>query len=460
MTETAKTQLPASGRPLARRSVLAGAASGAVGLLAACGSSGSSNKNTSGGGQKTTSSAKVTENITLHYWNWLPEMDKAVAVFNKAHPHIHLVSESVEPATQGAYPKMLAAVKAGKPPELAHVEYIVLPQFLTAGALTDISQYAQSAQSKFVPWQWAECVFGGKVYSIPWASGPMGLFYREDLYKQYGISVPKTWDDFKTAAQKVRQQTSKVYMTSFGATMASVLAGLAWQAGARWFQTKGGKWVIDVDGSDTMKVANYWQSLLDDKLVSTVVFQSNAYWKALQQGTIMTMVGANWDDALISGNVKNTKGKWRAALLPQWSAGEHESANYGGSSTAVLKGCKYPKEAVDAAIWLNTNANSVNAMTLGGAGWPASATGAKVPALNQPAPFFGNQVYQQVFATSDAHISETWKWGPTSEQTLSHIDDVLEQVVTGKATVADAVKKAQTETINDMKAKGLPVASA
>lgn len=441
-----------------RRQFLVGAAGGAALLAAGC----SSKSGTSGASPSQKATAKVTEKVTLHYWNWLPSdaMEKATALFNKAHPNIRVVSESVKPATQGAYPKMLAAVKAGNPPELAHVEYIVLPQFLVAGALMDITQYAQSAQSKFIPWQWAQCVFNGKVYSVPWASGPMGLFYRWDLYKKYGISVPKTWDEFKTAAQTVRQKNPKAYLTSFGANMASVFSSLAWQAGARWYQVKGKSWVIDVDGPETVKVANYWQGMLDDKLVSTEVFESNAYWKAIQEGTILTKVGADWDDALIKGNAKNTSGKWRTAPLPQWSAGQHVSANYGGSSTAVLKGCKYPKEAVEAAIWLNTNLQSLNVQIQGGVGWPAAKDGTNAPALGKKDPFFDNTAYQKVFIASDANISETWKWGPTSEQTLAHINDSLQDVIDKKTTMADVVKTAQTQTISDMKAKGLPVVSA
>ena len=45
----------------------------------------------------------------------------------------------------------------------------------------------------------------------------MGLLYRADLFKKYGLAVPKTWDEFQQEAQTLKAKNPKAFMTDFGA---------------------------------------------------------------------------------------------------------------------------------------------------------------------------------------------------------------------------------------------------
>src|SRR5947208_11258499 len=149
--------------------------------LAACGGSSSS---TTGG----TSSGPVT----LTYWAWISSLGKQVALFNQTHPNIHVNWINVGAGT-AEYDKLYTAIKANNEPDLAQVEFQLLPTFETTGSLVDMSQYgANSIKDKFVPWTWAQVSLGNAVYAIPQDSGPMGMFYRQDIFKKYNIPVPTT----------------------------------------------------------------------------------------------------------------------------------------------------------------------------------------------------------------------------------------------------------------------------
>jgi multiple sugar transport system substrate-binding protein len=192
--------------------------------------------------------------------------------------------------------------------------------------------------------------------------------------------------------------------------------------------------------------------------VSPIADGTNAWYKEVQDGNIVTQVGAQWDDALLVGNAPKTAGKWAVAPLPQWKAGADVSANYGGSSTAVLNGCNHPAEALKFAVWLNSNPKSIASLVKGGYGWPATPAGTKSPALTKPSPFFGGQVYNDVFADADRHIDVTWKWIPTTSNCQDHINDGLESAVNRHLTIIKALDKAQTECRQDLKQEDLPVA--
>ena len=68
-------------------------------------------------------------------------MDKVVAIWNQAHPDIQ-VQVQVQAGGDAELTKLLTAAKAGNPPDLAQVEYQVLPTLVSNNYLANIAKYA------------------------------------------------------------------------------------------------------------------------------------------------------------------------------------------------------------------------------------------------------------------------------------------------------------------------------
>jgi multiple sugar transport system substrate-binding protein len=433
-----------------------------VAAVAACSSSGTSNK---GGGAPASQSSSTTasnEKVNLTFWQWVPGADKAVALWNQTHPNIHVTLQNIPSGGAGGYAKMHAALKAGNAPDVAQVEYQEIPGFLLDNGLEDLSSYgAGQYENQFTAWQWKQCEYNGKVYCIPQASGPMGLFYREDLFKAAGITTPPaTWADYEADAIKIHQHNPNEYIGTFPPGNSAWFTALAWQAGAKWFGIDGDAWKVNIDTPQTETVAKYWDKLRTEGVIKTEPDFANSWYKDLQTGNIAAWVSAQWGDGILKGNAPKTAGKWRVAPLPQWSAGANASANWGGSSTAVLKGSKHVKEAMQFAVWLNTDPQSVNLLIQGAYGWPAAKAGFKGSALDQPSPFFGGQRYNDIFAVSDQNIDESWGWIPTIDQAYQHLDDGFSAAVNGNGSFLATVKAAQGQVVGDLKAKGLSVTTS
>ena len=81
---------------------------------------------------------------------------------------------------------------------------------------------------------------------------------------------------------------------------------------------------------------------------------------------------------------KATSGKWRAAPLPQWDAGENESGNWGGSTSAVIKTTKNPIAAAKFAEFLNTDAESTKMFATQQFLFPATKATADRPDIRRP----------------------------------------------------------------------------
>lgn len=65
----------------------------------------------------------------------------------------------------------------------------------------------------------------GKQYGVPWGYYQWGMFYRTDIFEEYGIDVPETWDEFLEAGDTLVQN---------GITPVTIGTKFLWTA-AGWF---------------------------------------------------------------------------------------------------------------------------------------------------------------------------------------------------------------------------------
>ncbi|TVL89953.1 ABC transporter substrate-binding protein [Streptomyces sp. SAJ15] len=440
-----------------RRAVLGGSAAAAAGL-ALTGMTGLTGCGSDGDGGDEPKGRKEGEKITLTFWSWVPGIDKSVDLWNSGNPDVRIKLEKVSAVNGAQYAKMHASIKAGNPPDLGQIEYPVVPSFLLDNGLADLTKYGVRAQrGKFVGWQWQQSVFGEGVYAVPQASGPMGLFVRQDLFDRWDVEPPATWDDYAAAAKEIRRRGA--WIETFSPTNGNRFAGLAWQAGASWFGTAGDAWTVSVDDEPTRKVADYWEALVRQKLVKTIPDRQNAWYKDIQTGAMTSWLGASWGDALLVGNAPGTAGRWRVVPMPQWRKGEAAYANWGGSTTAVFAHSRYPKDALAFAVWLNTDPESIKLLIEGGYGFPAAKGGYRTADLDVHKDFFGGQEYSSVFAEAGRGVDTSWKWGPAVDTLYQRLGDSFTEALAEGDSFRSVLKTVQRATVQDLKDKGLKVES-
>ncbi|WP_392672258.1 ABC transporter substrate-binding protein [Streptomyces sp. LN785] len=425
--------------------VMAAAAAGAVVMAAAGCSSGDGGSGAAG------------QKATIDFWGWAPGYEQAVAEFNRTHPDVKVNFQKTAAGAKGGYTKMLTAAEAGNAPCLAMVGYETMPSFTAAGALQDVTRYAAADKGKFAQWTWNQVTIAGKTYGVPVDTAPMALYYRKDLFEKYGIDKPPaTWDEYRAAAQKVHRAHPDVYLGTFG-NDAYNYAGLAWQAGAKWFGTKGDAWQVSLNSSANAKVADYWQQLLDDKLLKADPSFDPSLYKDMTAGKIISDINAVWNAPILASGLKGAAGKWAVAPMPVWDAAEPAYGNDGGSATVVMKGCKYPERATEFAMWLSTNKDSLSGLIKAAGIYPAATAGLTHPALNKPDPFYGGQKIYDVFKQETAHIDTSWQWGPTMTQASTDLSDGLGRAGRGGTPLPDVLATVQGKTVGELKRQGLNV---
>jgi len=403
--------------------------------------------------------------ITLDYWSWGAGYADAAALWNEQNPMVQVQYSDIPVGNAGGYQKMRTAAEAGQAPDVMFLEFDTVPSFLGSGAIIDIGAYAAPDQlADFVAPILSQVALGGDgtMYAAPIGSGPMGLIYRKDLLDQHGIAVPTTWEEFATAAAKVREVDPNAYLVNWdGSGNANWFAGLASQDGAQWFNYDAGTgaWGVTVNGDESKAVAAYWQQLLSTDAASDLATFSPEWSAALANGTLWSWPTAVWGVGVIKSAAPDTGGGWAVAPLPSWGTDKPGSGSWGGGGLAVSKDSENPCWASQFALWMATDPGAMKIVNAAIGIYPTTNTLLADPMFAEPDPFFGGQPVFEVFKDASANLAP-FVWGPDMSDTYQAVMDGFSGSFTsGFATTLDqSLDAAQAGTVAAMTRQGYTVA--
>ncbi|KGM11777.1 ABC transporter substrate-binding protein [Cellulomonas carbonis] len=328
----------------------------AVTALAACGGSdGGSGGSGSASGESCTNEIVNADAPQVSVWAWYPAFEQVVDNFNETNDDVQICWTN---AGQGAdeYTKFSTALEAGSgAPDVIMLEAEVLSTFTIRDGLVDLSEYgAGELEGEFTEGAWSDVTNGDAIYAVPVDGGPMGMLYREDIFAEYGVEVPTTWEEFATAAQALKDAGYEGYITNFPTNGNAFIHALMAQKGWEPFTydaaapTEIG---IAVDTEPAQEVLSYWEGLVDEGLVSTDEAFTADYNTSLVDGTYAVYLAAAWGPGYLQGlSDADEEATWRAAPIPQWEGEEPTQINWGGSTFAVTSQADDPELAAQVAM--------------------------------------------------------------------------------------------------------------
>ncbi|TDC72117.1 extracellular solute-binding protein [Streptomyces hainanensis] len=414
--------------------------------VTACGG-GSSDDDSSGSGP-----------VELTYWAWAPGMEAVVEIWNEANPDVQ-VTVTKQASGDDLVTRTITAAQAGEGPDLVQAEYQAIPTLVSNDVLADISGEVGDVAEAFAPGLWQQVTLGtDAVYALPQDSGPMMFYYRQDLFEEYGLDVPTTWDGFADTARAVREAAPDTYLTTFSANDAGLFAGLAQQAGAQWWTTEGETWRVAIDDEATRRVADFWGDLVAEDAVSNEPMYTPAWNQALNEGTQIGWVSAVWAPGTLTTAAPDTEGLWAMAPLPQWSEGENATGSWGGSSTAVTNDAEDRAAAAEFASWLNTDPEALAALVREGGIYPAATAAQTGEALAEPPAYLANQPDFYERAAEIAAGTAPAAWGPNVNVAYATFNDAFAQAAQSRGDFGAALATMQRATVEDMESHGFQVA--
>ncbi|MGW5636549.1 ABC transporter substrate-binding protein [Streptomyces sp. NPDC003832] len=440
--------VPPLGRSPSRRSVLRTA----LGTALVAGAAG-----TTGCSVRSADHSDPDGPLTL--WSALRGTDTMVAKWNALHPEDPVIFSMVTSGLAGGNAKLSSAARAGNAPDIVSLVDADLPSFVIDGVCADISRLVTPRlRSQLGPQAWTNAELDGRTWGIPLDLGPMMFVYREDILREHRVDVPTTWDEYRDAARRLRRLDPRLRLGTLHPNAYNVLAAHAMQAGGQWFGIADDAWTVDFLDEPSLRVAGFWQSMVDEDLLMVAPGSSQEWMSALAGGRVASHLVGPWGLAALSRTVPDTAGRWRAAPLPQWDPDRPVVGTDGVSVHVVTADSNKKERAMRFLDWLTTTPEAITARLSGGTSSLFPAAPALVgPASRQYAPDFyaGQDLYGLV--TEESRLLRTgWVWGPRMQATATSLHHALARLRYG-TTITDALRAAQAETLPDMRSLGLAV---
>jgi len=132
-------------------------------------------------------------------------LQKLVDKFNQSHADIQVDSLYVGQPDQ-QMPKILAAVVGNAAPDLLWYSPTIAGQLVELDALLPLDEMLETSAVKkeIDPALFATMELQSKIWSVPFATNNIGVFYRPSLFKEAGITeLPRSWEELRQVAKKL-----------------------------------------------------------------------------------------------------------------------------------------------------------------------------------------------------------------------------------------------------------------
>ncbi|GEL98354.1 sugar ABC transporter substrate-binding protein [Cellulomonas terrae] len=301
-----------------------------------------------------TNTIKVEDAPVVTVWAWYPAMEQAVDLFNENNDDVQVCWTN---AGQGgdAYQAFSTALEAGSgAPDVMMIEAEFLGQYTIRDALVDLAPLgAADLADEYTEGAWSDVTEGDAVYAIPVDGGPMGFLVRQDIFDEYGVAVPTTWEQFAAAAEQLKTAGYDGYIANFPPNWWAFFQAMAAQRGWAPFEYDSGSTEIGIDMAtpEAVEVLSFWEDLVDRDLLATDEAFTADYNASLVDGTYASYVAAAWGPGYLAGlSDADADAVWRAVPLPQWEGQEPRQVNIGGSTFAVSEQADNPELAARVAM--------------------------------------------------------------------------------------------------------------
>jgi multiple sugar transport system substrate-binding protein len=264
-----------------------------------------------------------TEQVTITFQSWYDTseayIEELTGTFQELHPNIRVEYVGV-PAEQ-ANDELTIQIAGGNPPNIAMMDMGSVADFASRNALVNLDDFIAKSIA-MVPDDYADAfraaaTFEGSMYGLPIDGESTGLFYRTDRFEAAGIAEPpKTWDEFRAAAEAMTDTEAGQYgYILFANEAAYYWYPWLWQAGGELLsedQTQ-----VLFNSEEGKRAAEFYVGLKD--FSPPDYFNSNSYdgRVAFADGTVAMYMAGTWFAGTVTDEFPDATGKWETAPLPQ-----------------------------------------------------------------------------------------------------------------------------------------------
>ncbi|MDR3441196.1 sugar ABC transporter substrate-binding protein [Telmatospirillum sp.] len=240
----------------------------------------------------------------------------------------------------------IRAAATNTAPDVSQIDNPQVATFASHNLLLDLGPFVANSKvihrEDFYPGPLTNATWQDRLYAIPRGANTIALFYNADMFRAAGLNPdapPKTWDELYTVARKLTDPAAHRYGLAYSA--------VATEEGTFQFlpfaQTAGGDF-DHLDNPGTVRALEFWQKLLDEKIVSNdvLVWGQVDLMASFRAQNVAMAISGPWELPTLD---REAKFDWRVAMLPVEKEGSPRASALGEHAYGVFKSSKHPQEA-------------------------------------------------------------------------------------------------------------------
>ncbi len=401
---------------------------------------------------------KITKPVEISFWHAMggkneEAIKKITEDFKKQNPNI-----TVTLVNQGKYPelfeKLMASAKSKQLPTMSQIYSNRLSWYISKNLVEDLTPYMNDKETGFKPEEISDIpkmflddgIWNDKQYALPFNKSQMVLYYNEDMLNKAGIKPPTTWAEWTEAAKKLTVDNDKdgnpdVYGCVFANNISTDIAPWLKQAGGDTMNEKTNELYFNT--GSTKEAVGFLNGMIQSKTARLAGDDKDAN-VPLQDGRAAMCVASTSALPYIEKGTKEGI-KINAVKLP--SNKNDAQLFYGTNVTVFASGTKEQKQAAFEYIKFLTNTENTAYFAAQTGYIPVRKSAKENPVFSKV--LSEKPIKQLSFNCFDTGFQGTRNIG--GKNALDELGVQLDLVFSGKKSIDDALKDAQTNGENALK---------
>ncbi|TSB47055.1 extracellular solute-binding protein [Alkalicoccobacillus porphyridii] len=383
----------------------------------------------------------------LTVWAWNLEADYLLDIvpdFEEMYPNInvHILKLSGDQVYQRLTTGLAAGVES-QLPDLVQVENQRIDLYMEnfSESFVNLSEMGfDEHRDKFVEGKIAPLINDDDgVMAFPRDTGPMAVFYREDLFEEAGIDPDEivTWDDYIAAGEQMLEETG------------TLMTGMQFNGDTQFYRAMLQQHELlyfDLDGNVTANTDAAYRSMetlkaMDDAGIFLYASTGEEVNAAIKNDAVASVISGSWQKGIIEDQMPEQEGLWRVMKMPVFEEGGLTAANDGGSNLAITSVSSNKEAAYLFGEFASVNVDNQVYGALAYGAYPALIGAIDHPQLAEGDEFFGGQEIFTLFGEEAVDLPVV-NFTDDYLRAQNNFNDAIGRVILENVSVAEGLETA------------------
>jgi multiple sugar transport system substrate-binding protein len=375
---------------------------------------------------------KSSSKNVIVFWQFSPlaAIQPVLERYEAQHPGVRIQVEQL--TWQSGREKIVAAVAAGRPPDLCELGSTFLPGLVADSTLIDLTDQVADLRPDLVGWDVTS--YKGRAYGIPWMVGTRALFVNDNLVNEAKLDAGApilTWEDLRKTVQAISERDPGARGFGMNAGEREILfkkfMPFAWGNGGNILDSTLTKSVMG--SPQNIEALKFYLSLKPYSLLD----RQEMHEQAFVRGRLGVVISGPWLIRKLAQEAP--KLVYSVQLMPRPAKDRGTPASFAGAEVlGIFRGSKKKEEALELARFLVRPENTMPVYKATGNAFPAAVS-------------VGTDPYFDTYPM-DAKFLDQLRTavGPPLHPKWVQIEEIvngeLEEAIYGKKTAEEALRSA------------------